>query len=351
MQEELVSIIVPIYNVEKYLDSCLESISKQTYSNIEVIMVNDGSKDSSRMIAEKYQEKDKRFILVDKENGGLSSGRNYGMQYIKGTFVSFIDSDDFISPYYVQAFLNNFDNDTDIIIADYVLYNINNQKSYFHGKAIKNEEFSTNKEKKKLIEYLLCGQYPVMSVWKNMYRTGFLKDNGLQFVSERIVYAEDKLFHVEAYTKARKVKTISDIVFYHLVVSGSLSQSYRKNYFEMSKELHLRIIELLDRYYDHEFSCWYQRRIPSVIGSAMFNLCKCNCKEALHNMKKILADDMVINSYNQRYEKVGFMRYWILYKVGQMNSALLIVIFAKLMLASNPLYRMVQRKKEYNEFT
>lgn len=94
-ESDLISVIVPVYNVEKYLDECLTSIIQQTYRNVEIILVNDGSTDSSREICEKYLAKDTRVHLYSKDNGGLSSARNYGLDKANGQFVIFVDSDDF----------------------------------------------------------------------------------------------------------------------------------------------------------------------------------------------------------------------------------------------------------------
>lgn len=91
-----ISIIVPIYNVEKYLERCILSIIKQTYQNIEIILVNDGSTDSSIEICKKYSKIDSRILLIDKENGGLSDARNVGLQVAKGDYVLFVDSDDYM---------------------------------------------------------------------------------------------------------------------------------------------------------------------------------------------------------------------------------------------------------------
>lgn len=93
-----VSIIVPVYNVETYLDRCVRSLINQELSDIEIILVNDGSTDSSGLLCEKWAERDTRIKVLNKENGGLSSARNYGIQYAKGDYVGFVDSDDYISP-------------------------------------------------------------------------------------------------------------------------------------------------------------------------------------------------------------------------------------------------------------
>ena len=99
----LISIIVPVYNVEKYLNRCIESIVAQTYTNLEIILVNDGSPDNSAQICESWREKDNRITILHKENGGLSDARNKGLEVANGEYVSFIDSDDFVHSLYIEA--------------------------------------------------------------------------------------------------------------------------------------------------------------------------------------------------------------------------------------------------------
>lgn len=116
-----VSIIVPVYNVEKYLDKCLSSIKNQSLKNIEVIVVNDGTKDNSQKIIDKYVKEDKRFTSYIKENGGLSDARNYGMKYAKGKYLAFIDSDDYIEHDMFEKMYNAAEkNDADVVECDFV---------------------------------------------------------------------------------------------------------------------------------------------------------------------------------------------------------------------------------------
>lgn len=120
MNNELISIIVPIYNTEKYLHQCLDSILNQTYTNFEVLLVNDGSTDSSRMICQEYVERDSRFRYIEKANGVLTDARNVGITRAQGEFLSFVDSDDWIEPTYVedlyQAVLLN---DAEVVVSNY----------------------------------------------------------------------------------------------------------------------------------------------------------------------------------------------------------------------------------------
>ena len=115
-----ISVIVPVYNVEKYLPTCLDSIIAQSYKNLEIIVVDDGAKDSSGAICDEYAKKDVRIVSLHKQNGGLSDARNYGMQFMTGDYISFIDSDDYVHPDYISTLYNNLvENDADISICNF----------------------------------------------------------------------------------------------------------------------------------------------------------------------------------------------------------------------------------------
>ena len=103
MKEPLISIIVPIYRVEEYLDKCLSSIINQTYKNLEIILVNDGSDDNSIKIAKKYAKKDERIKIIEEDNKGLSCARNTGINASTGKYITFVDSDDFIEENYIEV--------------------------------------------------------------------------------------------------------------------------------------------------------------------------------------------------------------------------------------------------------
>ena len=110
MKESLVSCIVPVYNVEKYLNQCIESIVSQTYKNIEIRLINDGSTDTSPEICDRWEKKDERIIVIHKKNGGLSSARNEGLNQRKGEWIVFIDSDDYVHPQFIEILLEEVKN-------------------------------------------------------------------------------------------------------------------------------------------------------------------------------------------------------------------------------------------------
>ena len=102
MQKPLISIIIPVYNAEKYLPNCLDSVINQTYKNLEIILVDDGSTDKSSEICDEYAQKDFRIKLIHKENGGVSSARNAGLALVSGDYIAWVDSDDFVAPDYIE---------------------------------------------------------------------------------------------------------------------------------------------------------------------------------------------------------------------------------------------------------
>ena len=118
--EDLITIIVPIYNVEKYLRECIESICRQTYRNIEIILINDGSNDNSAKICDEYKEKDSRIKVIHKENGGVSSARNKGLEIAKGAYITFVDGDDYIDEKYCEKLLKNLkENNVECVLCGF----------------------------------------------------------------------------------------------------------------------------------------------------------------------------------------------------------------------------------------
>lgn len=174
-----VSIIVPVYNAEKYLEKCLSSFINQTMKEIEIIMVNDGSLDNSVKIIQEYQKKDERIQLIQKENGGQASARNLGLTKATGEYVAFIDSDDYVEldmcEKMYQATKNSY---YDIVCSDYYITK-NDEDSYYKVFLKKNSgEISAE-------EYIFSGAAP----WMKLYRRSFLINNQFQF-PEGIIYED-----------------------------------------------------------------------------------------------------------------------------------------------------------------
>lgn len=140
--EELVSIIIPVYNVASYLERCIQSLLDQTYKNIEIILVNDGSKDNSLDILNEFREKDIRITVISKENGGQASARNLGIKQSKGKYIMFVDSDDYVFPEFVAAPVKSMvKNNSDLVIFDMLF--IDGQRKEYRSSGISIDKSSS----------------------------------------------------------------------------------------------------------------------------------------------------------------------------------------------------------------
>lgn len=179
-----VSIIVPVYNVEQYLERCLDSLTNQTLQNIEIICINDGSTDNSLNILKQYIEKDKRIKIINQENRGVSVARNNGIEASQGEYIGFVDSDDYVD----LDFFENLYNKAKKEDADIV------ETKYYKFKKLKNNS-------QKLVKR--SGVYMYYNFCLNIYRTQFIKDNNIQFPIG-IKIAEDSCFELEMLLKSNK---------------------------------------------------------------------------------------------------------------------------------------------------
>ena len=217
MVNPLVSIIVPIYKVEPYLCRCLDSIVNQTYTNLEIILVDDGSPDGCPQICDEYAAKDKRIVVIHKENGGLSDARNAGLDICKGDYISFVDSDDWVDEKYIEQLIKpNSKNQYDIVIADYQQSN-----EPFDSRHILLQDGSIN-DNKKIISAYCHLQYPPCA-WAKLYRATFIKENKLKFY-KGILY-EDQLWSCQQAVLAKQVFILSKKNYYYTIRNNSIMQS------------------------------------------------------------------------------------------------------------------------------
>lgn len=208
-----VSIIVPIYNTEKYLERCLRSIIKQTYSNIEIILVDDGSNDSSLDICRKYQDIDERVIVISGKNQGVSHARNQGMMHANGEFVYFIDSDDYLMSSAVETMVSSAEkHPNQLLVAGYQEVNGSNYDNRTWGNCIIN-----NVEANQLVlEESGVGGY----LWNKLFRKSIIDNNNIQF-DQKILVWEDALFVLKYLQNCDGMYLIDDIVYAYCRRFGS----------------------------------------------------------------------------------------------------------------------------------
>lgn len=176
MKEDLISIVIPVYNVEKYIKKCLESVLNQTYKNLEIIIVDDGSPDLCPKICDEYAKKDNRIRVIHKENGGLSDARNVGILHSTGKYITFIDSDDWVKNDFVESLYNNLvNNNCDISCCGIVCYFEKNGMYKIKGKEHIKKIYSKIEAQK----YLNILGYFDVAAWNKLYKKELF--NGIKF--------------------------------------------------------------------------------------------------------------------------------------------------------------------------
>lgn len=225
-----VSVIVPVYKVEPFLEECIDSILNQTFDDFELILVDDGSPDNCPKICDEYARTDKRVVVIHKENGGLSSARNAGLDVAKGRYVLFVDSDDYVKKELLSTCVQKIqETNADIVRFGYT--KIRNDKSVIHDTSLKNNSFFFNNSEDKLkfiCENLLTFKIPFTS-WSALYDNRIIMEHNLRFRSEREIYSEDSYFSTLYTFYSSNCVTIGEIFYVYRLNESSLMGTYRAN--------------------------------------------------------------------------------------------------------------------------
>lgn len=218
-----VSVIVPVYNVEKYLKRCLDSLINQTLSDIDIICINDGSKDSSLQILEQYAQKDSRIVIYNQENSGLSVARNTGLEHASGEYIGFVDSDDWVDlDFYENLYNSAKNNNADIAVADFIREHPNKKPKRL---KLKEEKIYTTPEDK----FMICKVHREGCVWNKIYRTEFIHSINLKFVPK--MYYEDRDFTIRSLYFSKKLVTTPN-TYYRYFVNPKSIVNKRRNYIQ-----------------------------------------------------------------------------------------------------------------------
>ena len=218
MDEDLISVIIPIYKVEKYLDRCIESVTSQTYKNLEIILVDDGSPDSCPQMCDVWAEKDSRIKVIHKENGGLSDARNAGIKASRGKYIAFIDSDDFVSPIFLETLYNDLiSTGSDISVVDFLKFsdyeqitedNASSELVTFEGLEKFNQLYSAE-----------IG-VDIVVAWNKLYKTSIFEDSDILYPVGKI--NEDEFVIHKILSKCNKICFRNIKLYYYLQRTGSI---------------------------------------------------------------------------------------------------------------------------------
>ena len=249
MNNELISIIVPIYNTEKYLGQCLDSILNQTYTNFEVLLVNDGSTDSSGMICQEYVENDSRFRYFEKDNGGVASARNLGLERSGGAYITFIDSDDWVEPNYLDVLYTALkENDTDVAISTYKRF-AQDGVFYLRSYSREDDEFLNigTRSRDSFLEILpRLGEldHSFYSISSKLIKREII---GNLLFDEQISYAEVLNFFFYLYLGVESVVFVRDYTYVYRTHDASTSQNVNELQALQELEIYKKMFQQIDR--------------------------------------------------------------------------------------------------------
>ena len=241
----MLSIIIPVYNSEKYLEECLISVVNQSLKDFEIICINDGSTDNSLKILEKFAEQDSRIRIINQQNQGQGYARNAGLEAAAGDYVGFIDSDDYISPDFYEKLYKYKD---DIVLST--------KRKYLIDGKLKTKDFKA-KDKNSLI-------MKNCNIYNKIYSKEFLLNNNIKFYGKTNP-AEDNYFSVKAILKAESIKIINGGTYFYRVVEGStIHKTFSRNGFEIlniMKEIKNfnPDLEIIDSKINQELNSFYKR--------------------------------------------------------------------------------------------
>lgn len=337
METPKISIIVPVYNVEKYLPRCIKSLLDQTYKNTEIILVDDGSPDNSGKICDEYSEKYKNIKTFHKENQGLGMARNTGLEHATGKYVTFVDSDDWLDTdllsklyeylvkYKVEAVIGSYkrvDRNGNIMPPD-IIYNEN----VFYGEQVKKEFLpriiGRSPEKRDNLGVSSCGR---------LFSTDVIQKFNVKFESERIYMSEDLLFNIDYFSYANSV-AIAPIYGYNYFMNiGTLSTRYRTGrlekyqfLFEVQKEK-LEKINIYDEV-KYRLCCQYFVRIKNSIIQENTKISGKSYREAIANINAICEAPLYRELITMcPKEKLGFKQNVFLWLVMHKCSHLLYIL-------------------------
>lgn len=215
--KNLVSVIIPIYNADEYIERCLNSVINQTYREIEIIIINDGSTDKSLEIIRKFKKEDERIIILDKNNTGVSDSRNKGIDIAKGEYITFIDSDDYIEKDMIDILVRSIrENRSDISICGF--YHVNDKKYISKTKNSKKNIL----DKDEFIEEILRERFFIASLWGKLFRRELLKQERLDC---NLKIAEDLEYLLRISLKVEHISLVNDKLYNYYINSDSATNN------------------------------------------------------------------------------------------------------------------------------
>ncbi|WP_391116740.1 glycosyltransferase [Psychrobacillus sp. L3] len=296
-----VSVIVPIYNVEKYLRRSIESIQTQTLKDIQIILVNDGSTDNSLSICKEYQEKDNRIELIDKPNGGVSSARNAGLEVAKGEYIGFVDPDDWIDHnMYENLYQQIIEDDADVCMCNYIVEN--NGKSLSNLLDLKQKILEGQDIVDQIITNMIgssnlnSGSKTIMgSACRLLIKRDFIDQYHFRFKAG-ISLMEDLIFCVQVLLKSKRVSFNRGVYYHYIININSAVTSYNYNVINIEKKVYQALDEIFKKervypFVEQRLKIRYVNMYTNAIANEVHRENYKNIKEKIIYIKRLCKDN------------------------------------------------------------
>ena len=335
-----VSIVVPIYKVEKYLRRCVDSIINQTYRNLEIILVDDGSPDKCGQIIDEYKEKDSRIISLHKKNGGLSDARNYGMKYVTGEYIFFLDSDDYIKSETIETLINlSLKYQADIVQGGFY-YKYENYLLY-DDRYYKEDSNPIILDNKELMYELIVNERVKNFAWGKLYKTDLIKD----LLFEKGVLFEDVFWAHNVMSRVKKYVICHKPLTYYVQREDSIVANYSVRNLDIIKGMKVR-----HKFIEENYSEFINESYTLLLKTMLMHynlLMKNKSKDSDKKYRKEIEEYIITNYYtlkkaiNNKKELKGQL---FLFRIcPSLNE--FIVIFNKVLRKINILKKPAMLKK------
>lgn len=311
-----VSVIVPIYNVEKYLDRCIESILNQTLKEIEIILVDDGSTDSCLKICNKYLKKDNRIQVYSNKNIGQGLERNFGIKKALGKYIAFLDSDDqYKETMLEKLYQKAIENDADMVSGGYAdIYNDRVIQNHPLKEEILNDEKKIKIAMLNLISYEKKeGYFGCIAVWNSIFRRELIINNNIKFISEREIYSEDLFFKLLVMSYSKKIVLCRDIVYLYRVNESSFTNKINNNILnrivKLYDDIDIKFANFLDK------AALKRRNINRAFFTLRFNMKKISKSKDAKEFYQMIENNQKLMNIILEYHPTNLKNYIIYYLI------------------------------------
>lgn len=304
------SIILPVYNVAPYLYRCVQSVKDQSFQDLELILVDDGSTDGSGEICDIIAQDYPVTRVIHKPNGGLASARNAGLEIARGKYIWWVDSDDWIEADALEI-LHRVAQEGQPEIIKFNFYRVEEKSTPALSNAPAGWYRETEREMLLEKALLTTGKF-FLSAWSCLYSGAFLREKGLRFASEREICSEDYLFNLEALLQAREVRILAEPLYYYELRAGSLSQSYKRDLPGKYALLVSRVREVFHRegllaHWEEQICCFFAWHL--VHGICIPNEYSCGAEHTLKQGRENIRSFLRSQEVRAAVKKCGRARF------------------------------------------